>query len=93
MSSPAVTIRITVNYSRAIFFSSELLNRNQVLSLHLHLTITFSLQYCKSHSTVRLNLNRKSSEVLPKFVKTNANSLLVTMKLRSFWINNLFKNL
>ena len=88
----ADTIRITINDSRANFFLSESLNRNSVLSLHLDLNIIFSLQYDKSFSIVRLSLALKSSESLPKYGKTKVNSLLGTMKLRSFLINNLFKN-
>ena len=61
-------------------------------SLHLDLKIIFSLQYGKSLSIVCLSLNPKSSESLSKYGKTNANPLLGTMKLRSFLINNLFKN-
>ena len=41
----AVTTHKTISYSRAIFFSSESLNRNSVLSLHVHLKTIFSLQY------------------------------------------------
>ena len=92
VSNLADTIRITINYSRANFFLSESLNRNSVLSLHLDLNIIFSLQYGKSVSIVRLSLVLKSSESLPKYGKTKVNSLLGTMKLRSFLINNLFKN-
>ena len=75
---------MTMNYSRAIFFSSESLNRKKVLSLHLDLNITFSLQYGNSLSMVRLSLVLKSSEILPKHGQTKVNSLLRTMKLRSF---------
>ena len=75
---------MTMNYSRAIFFSSESLNRKKVLSLHLDLNITFSLQYGNSLSMVRLSLVLKSSEILPKYGQTKVNSLLRTMKLRSF---------
>ena len=63
-----------------------------MLSLHLDLKIIFSLQYGKSLSIVRLSLVLKSNESLPKYDKTKVNSLLGTMKLRSFLINNLFKN-
>ena len=80
-SNLAVTTRIKINYSRANFFSSGSLNRNSVLSLHLDLKITFSLQYRKSLSIVRLSLVLKSSESLPKYRKTKVNSLLGTMKL------------
>ena len=75
---------MTMNYSRAIFFSSESLNRKKVLSLHLDLNITFSLQCGNSLSMVRLSLVLKSSEILPKHGQTKVNSLLRTMKLRSF---------
>ena len=92
ISNLAVTTRITINYSRANFFSSESLNQNSVLSLHLDLKITFSLQYGKSLSIVRPSLVLKSSESLPKYGKTKVNSLLEGMNLRSFLINNLFKN-
>ena len=73
-------------------FSSGSLNRNSVLSLHLDLKIIFSLQYGKSLSIVRLSLVLKSNENLPKYGKTIVNSLLRTIKLRSFSINNLFKD-
>ena len=59
-----------------------------MLSLHLDLKIIFSLQYGKSLSIVRLSLVLKSNESLPKYGKTKVNSLLGTMKLRSFLINN-----
>ena len=62
---------ITVNCSRAIFFSSESLDQNRVLSLHLDLKITFSLQYLRSLSVVCLSLVLKPSEILPKYGKTN----------------------
>ena len=75
-----------------IFFSSESLNQNSVLSLHLDLKINFSLQYVKSLSIVHLSLVLKSSESLPKYGKVKVNSLLGTMKLRSFLMNNLFEN-
>ena len=64
-----------------------------MLSLHLDLTITFSLQFGKSFSIVRLILALQSSESSPKYGKTKVSSLLGTMKLRSFLINNLFKKL
>ena len=92
ISNLAVTTRITINYSRVDFFSSGYLNRNSVLSLHLDLKIIFSFQYGKSLSVVRLSLVLKSNESLPKYGKTKFNSLLEIMKLRSFLINNLFKN-
>ena len=56
-------------YQSKFFFSSESLNRNSVLSLHLDPKITFSLQYGKSLSVVRLSLVFKSSESLPKHGK------------------------
>ena len=75
-----------------IFFSSESLNQKSVLSLHLDLKITFSLQYSKSLSVVRLSLALKSSESLPNYGKVKVNSLLGTMKLRSSLMNDLFEN-
>ena len=59
ISNLVVTTRITINYSRAIFFP-------QVLRLHLDLKITFSLQFVNYFSIVCLNLVLKSSEILPK---------------------------
>ena len=41
---------------------------------------------------VHLSLVLKPSQSLPKYGKTKVNSLLVTMKLRTFLINNLFNN-
>ena len=79
-------------FQSKFFCSSEFLNRNSVLSLHIHLKIAFNLQYGKYLSIVRLSLFLKSSESLPKYVKKKVNSLLEAMKLRSFFINNLFKN-
>ena len=94
ISNVAVTKRVTINYSRAGFIpeQSGSLNRNSVSSLHLDLKTNFSFQYGKSLSIVRLSLVLKSNESLPKYGKTKVNSLLGTMKLRSFLINNLFKN-
>ena len=92
ISNLAVTTRIVINYSRAYFFSSESLKRNKVLSLYLDLKIIFNLQNGKFLSIVRLSLVLKSSEALPKYGKTQINSLLGTMKLRPLWTNRLFKN-
>ena len=47
-----------------MFFSSGSLNRNSELSVHLELTINFSLQYGKSLSIIRLSLALKSNESL-----------------------------
>ena len=55
--------------------------------------IVFNLQYGKSLSIVRLSVVLKSNEILPKYGKTKLNSLLGTMMLRSFLINNLLTNL
>ena len=88
----AVTTRITINYSRSDFFLKWILKSKQYVKLPLDLKIFFSLQYCKSLSMVRLSLVLKSNERLPKFGKTTVNSLLGTMKLSLFLINNLFKN-
>ena len=52
------------------FFSSESLNQNNVLSLHLDLKISFSLQYRKCVFIVCLSLILKSSESLPKYGKS-----------------------
>ena len=92
ISNLAVTTRIMITYSRANFFSSGSINRNSALSLHLDLKIISSLQYVKSLSIVCLSLVLKSNESLPKYGKTIVNSLLGTTKLRSFLINNLFKD-
>ena len=78
ISNLAVTTRIAVNYPRADFF--------------LNLKIIFNLQNGKFLSIVRPSLVLKSSEALPKYGKTQINSLLGTMKLRPLWINSLFKN-
>ena len=88
ISNLAVTTRITINYSRVDFFSSGSWNRNSVLSLHLDLKFIFSLQYGKSFSIDRLSLVLKSNESLLKYGKTKVNSLVGTVKLRSFLINN-----
>ena len=88
----AVTTRITINYSRSDFFLKWILKSKQYVKLPLDLKIFFSLQYGKSLSMVRLSLVLKSKESLPKFGKTTVNSLLGTMKLSLFLINNLFKN-
>ena len=87
ISNLAVTTRITINYSRADFFSYGSLNRNGVLSLYLDLKIIFSLQYSKSLFMVLLSLVLKSNESLPKRklkrkleCKTKVNSLLETVK-------------
>ena len=73
-------------------FSSEYLNRNRVLSLHLDLKLTASLLCGKSLSIVLLNLVLKLSETFPKYGKTKFKFLFRTMKLKSILINNLFKN-
>ena len=93
ISNVAVTKHVTINYSRAGFIpeQSGSLNRNSVSSLHLDLKTNFSFQYGKSLSIVRLSLVLKSNESLPKYGKPKINSLLGTMKLRSFLINNLLK--
>ena len=57
------------------------------------LKVTVNLQYGKSLAMVSLSLVLKSSENLPKYDKTKVNSLLRTMKLWSFLIQNLFKNI
>ena len=44
ISNLVVTTRITISYSRANFFWSSSLNKNSLLSLHLDLKITSSLQ-------------------------------------------------
>ena len=73
-----------------LFSSGESLKQNKVL--HLDLKITFNLQYGKFPSIVWLSLEvLKSTEVLPRYDETQINSLLGTMKLRSLWINSLFK--
>ena len=64
-----------------------------MLSLQLDIKITFSLQYGKSLCVVCLSLVPKTIEILPKYAKTNINSLERNIKLRSFFTNNLFKNL
>ena len=69
ISNLSVTTRVTINYSKAVFFSSESLKQNELLSLHLDLKITFSLQSGKFPSIARLSIVFKSSEVLPKYGK------------------------
>ena len=86
----AVTTRITINYSRSDFFLKWILKSKQYVKLPLDLKIFFSLQYGKSLSMVRLSLVLKSNESLPKFGKTTVNSLLGTIKLSLFLINNLY---
>ena len=83
ISNLAVTKRTTINYPRSNFFLK--LNWNRVLSLHLELKITFSLQYGQSPYIVWLSLVPKSSERLPKYGKTKVNSLVGNMTLRSFF--------
>ena len=60
--------------------------------LNLHLKTIFSLQYDRFPLIVRLSLVLESSGVLPRYCKTQLNSLLGAMKLTSLWINDLFKN-
>ena len=67
----AVTTRITINYSRANFFSSGSFNWNCVLSLNLDIKIAFSLQYAKSFSIVCFSLVLKKNDSLPKYGKWN----------------------
>ena len=64
----AVTTRITINYSRANFFSSGSLNWNSVLSLNLDIKIAISLQYGKSLSIVCFSFVLKKNDSLPKYV-------------------------
>ena len=66
---------------------SEFLNQSKMLSLHLDLKITFSLQFAQFLSLVSYCC---SSEVFPNYSKTQGNSLLGNMKLKSLWIINLF---
>ena len=56
-----------------------------MLSLHLELKITFSLQYGQSPYIVWLSIVPKSSERLPKYDKTKVKSLVGSMTLRSFF--------
>ena len=62
-----------------------------MLSLHLDLKTIFNLQNGKFLSIVRLSFVLKSSEALPKYGKTQINSLLGIVKLGSLWTNSLFK--
>ena len=80
-------------YSGAEVFSSKPLKQYKTLNPHLNLKVTSSLQYAKCPSSVRFSFVLKSSEGLFKYDKTEVNSLLGIMKLRSIWINNSFKNL
>ena len=64
-----------------------------MLNPHLNLKVTSNLQNGKFPSSVRLSFVLKSSEGFFKYDKTKVNSFLGTMKLRSIWINNSFKNL
>ena len=73
----AITTGMTINYSRANFFSSKYLNLNRLLSLHIDLKNSFSLKFL-------LSLVLKSTENVPKYGKIKVNSLLGTMKLRYF---------
>ena len=93
ISNLAVTALITIDFTRTIFFSSESSNRNKLLSLHLDLKYTLSLQYGKCLSILCLSLVLKSSEIIPKYKITKANSLLWTKKVRYFLINDIFKQL
>ena len=65
ISNLAVTTLIRILFRSQFFFSSESLDPNSVLSLHLDLKITLSLKYGKSLSIVRLSLVLKSSESVP----------------------------
>ena len=84
ISNLAVTTRITINYSRVEFFLKWIFKSKQC--------VKSSLRSKNSLSIVCLSLLLKSNENLPKYGKTKVNSLLGAMKLRSFLINNLFKN-
>ena len=79
--------------SGAEVFSSKPLKQYKMLNPQLHLKVTSSLQNGKFPSSVRFSFVYKSSEGLFKYDKTEVNSLLGTMKFRSIWINNSFKNL
>ena len=67
---------------------------------NLAVTTRIAINYSRADSflqvnffqLVRLNLTIRLSEVLPRYGKTQINSLLGTMKLSSLWINSLFKN-
>ena len=82
----AVTTHLTISYSRVNYQNSR------VLSLHLDVKITFSLQYRKSLSIVHPGLALDSSESLSKYGKTKVNPFLATVKLRVLLINYLFKS-
>ena len=75
-------------YSGAEVFSSKPLKQYKMLNPQLHLKVTSSIQNGKFPSSVRFSFVYKSSEGLFKYDKTELNSLLGTMKLRSIWINN-----
>ena len=92
ISNLAVTTCITINYSRANFFLKWIFKSKQCVKFTFRSKNYFTLQYGKSLSIVRLSLVLKSNESLPKYGKTKVNSFLGTMKLRSFLINDLFKN-
>ena len=63
-----------------------------MLSRNLDLKTAFSLQYGKLPSIIHDNIVIKWSEVSPKHGNSQVNFLLGIMKLRSVWINNLFKS-
>ena len=79
-------------YCRLLLLFSKHFPLRLELSQQIHLKIIFSLQYGKFASIVRLSFILKSSGALPKYCKTQVNSLLGAMKLTSLWINYLFKN-
>ena len=70
----AVTTHTTINHSTGNFFSSESLNWDRVLGLHLGLKMTFGLRYSKSLFIVCFRIALKSSGTLPKYGKTKVNS-------------------
>ena len=71
----------------------NLWNEIEGVEFTLDLKFTFSLQYGKFPSIVRLRLVLQSSEGLPNYDKTQVNFLLGTMKLRflyKYFIQKIF---
>ena len=89
ISNLALTTRITINYSRAIFFVKWIFKLKQCIRSALRSKNYFQFAIWQIFFYSSSYLVLKSSESWPKYGRTKVNSLLGTMKLRSFLINNL----
>ena len=82
----AVTIPLTITYFIANFFLKKIFKSEEAVKSKLRSKTYFHF------FIIHLRPVLKSYEILPKYGKKKFNSLLGTMTLRFFFINNLFRN-